>query len=102
MIKHPEWLTDSTVRWVLAACVTASLIDVSLRISPERPKVDEYALSGDPVMFVRRAPSPIGAVGTRVYRRKHWRVSLRREAERQRLEAESAVKQVAHLQANER
>ena len=93
MIKHPEWLADSTVRWVLAACVTASLIDVILRISPERPEGDDYALSGDPVTFVRRAPSPNWSRWHEGLKAEALARIAEAEAERERLEAEAAVKQ---------
>ena len=95
MVKHPEWLADSTLRWVVAACVTASLIDVSLRMLPERPEMDEYALSGDPDIFARRSPS----VNWRGWYEGVQAEALARiadaEAERERLEADDKVQQVA-------
>ena len=95
MVRHQEWLADSTVRWVVAACVIASLIDISLRILPERPEVDEYEFRGDPVTFSRRAP---GADWSNWYdallAEKLARIA-QAEAERERLEAEAKAQQVA-------
>ena len=95
MVKHPEWLADSTVRRVLAVCVVASLIDVSLRISPERPKVDDYVLSGDPVLFARLAPSASWGGWYEGIQAEALARVTEAEAERERLEAEAAVKLVA-------
>lgn len=95
MVKHPEWLADSTVRWVVAACMTASLIDVSLRISPERPEVDKYALSGDPVLFARRAPSANWDGWYEDIQAEALASIAEAEAERERLKAEATEKQIA-------
>ena len=95
MAKRPEWLADSTMRWILVACVTASLIDVSLRISPERPEVDDYAVSGDPLLFARRAPSANWGGWYEGVQAEVLARIAEAEAERERLEAEATVKQAA-------
>lgn len=95
MAKRPEWLADSTVRWVLAACLIASLIDVILRISPARPDVGDYAVSSAPFLFARRAPSARWGGWYEGIQAEALARIAEAEAERERLAAEAAVKQVA-------
>lgn len=95
MGKHQEWLADSTVRWVVAACVTASLIDVSLRILPEQLEVDEYVLSGDPALFARLAPSAQWTGWYEAMKAEELARIAEAEAERERLEADAKVQPVA-------
>jgi hypothetical protein len=95
MAKRPEWLADSTVRWVLAACLIASLIDVILRISPARTEADDYAISSNPVLFARRAPSARWGGWYEGIQAEAFARVADAEAEQERLAAEAAVKPAA-------